>query len=82
MPLPMRNLKLGEVGKIDAAGLISGGGKSGLHRAKRWVTPRGSDPWKVPQKLYRPAPTCTSSYRIVIWVFEDKWVLGKGATVG
>ena len=28
-------------------------GKSGLHRAGRWVTPRGSDPRRAPQKANR-----------------------------
>ena len=44
------NLILG-VGRTVAARMR--GGKSGLHRAKRWITPRGSDPWKVSQKINR-----------------------------
>ncbi len=36
---------------------VPGGGKSGLHRAGRWVTPSGGDPGKVPQKADRPALT-------------------------
>ncbi len=44
-----------------------GGGKSGLHRAGRWVTPRRSDPRIVPQKTDRLTPIR---------------VLGKGETVG
>lgn len=31
------------------------GGKSGLHRAGRWVTPRRGDPRTAPQKANRPA---------------------------
>lgn len=39
-------------GRIVAANLIRRG-KSGLHRAGRWATPRGSDPRKAQQKANR-----------------------------
>ncbi len=36
-----------------AAGGTASGGKSGLQRAGRRVTPGGGNPWKVPQKTDR-----------------------------
>ena len=41
---------------MAAAGRKTGRGKSGLHRAGRWVTPTRGDPRKVPQKRYRQRP--------------------------
>ena len=43
------------VGQTVAAGRKARGGKSGLHRAERWVTPRRGDPRTAPQKANRPA---------------------------
>jgi len=44
-----------KAGRAIAARDFARGGKSGLHRAGRWVIPRGSDPRKVPQKADRSA---------------------------
>ncbi|OAQ21848.1 hypothetical protein TDIS_0366 [Thermosulfurimonas dismutans] len=45
---------------------MTSGGKSGLRRAGRRVTPGGGNPWKVPQKTDR----------------LGAWPRGKGEKVG
>ncbi|AIH04683.1 hypothetical protein HL41_08500 [Thermodesulfobacterium commune DSM 2178] len=45
-------------------GLIPWGGKSGLHRGGRRVTPGGSNPWKGPQKTDRQRPERIFSFLV------------------
>ena len=42
------------VGQASAVAACGGRGKSELHRARRWVTPRRGDPTESGTETYRP----------------------------
>jgi len=67
----MGRILSGRGGRATAGEVNSVGGKSGLHRAGRWVTPSRGD----------PKESATENYRRAVRVSGDE-LSGKGEKVG
>src|SRR5438105_6546221 len=68
---PRVDLPAGRGGRVTAGEVNSVGGKSGLQRAGRWVTPSRGDPKESATENYRPAAA-----------ISGETLSGKGEKVG